>query len=764
MRATKFLAFSGLLWAGWLANMPAMAAQQSQHDTVKASTHSTKKKNEKPLKKTSISKPDAALEKAKTEKWAAGKAGKLPFLLQADSLYQGHDQGSTIAEGSVVIVRPPNRMLADRVIYDQANNQVRAAGHIALADASNMVLFGDYAELNSDFSRGFIAEPRLRLADDSRMAARKATRMDNNTTTLEKVVYSPCLPCEKDPTISPLWQLRASTVIHDQAKQEIIYHNALMEMHGIPIFYSPWFSHPDPGVEQQSGLLRPLAGYKKGLGLFYRQGWYQPLSPSEDMTGTVFVSGNQNPLLGIEHRKRLDNASWEIAGSAVYWNNSLAGPLALPNKDGEFFRYSVMGKGSVELSDEWRAKTEIAKVSDDEYLRTYDFKRRDVLTSRLDAEYLSHHDYASISAISFQDLRPGILQQQPVVLPSLYYSVKDRNSDYIAGDFSVDAGFLSLVRNDGVDTRRLYVQPSWREREILDTGLVWDNQAQWTLASYWLNATQQGSNNTGYSLPVAQTKISYPLSKSLKGGSNWVVEPVAALTLAPQRNLSNNIPNEDSQDIEIGRSNIFSLNRFSGIDRAEDGSRVTYGVDNNWQQGKDNIGLFLGQEFRMSGDTSRPKDSGVKDRVSDLVVEARYRHSDWVDGVYQGRLSPEDGEFLFHDANLMIGRNPYRVWFNYLYANEKADQGITSRRNELRINNEINLTPAWLINVGGTYNFDNSDSGFLKTNIALQYVDECFFIRMESDKDRTLLLDSRQQGTTFFFRVGFKNIGNIKSN
>src|SRR3546814_16823970 len=41
------------------------------------------------------------------------------------------------------------------------------------------------------------------------------------------------------------------------------------------------------------------------------------------------------------------------------------------------------------------------------------------------------------------------------------------------------------------------------------------------------------------------------------------------------------IPNEDARAVDLEDSNLFALNRFPGYDRWEDGTRVTYGAE--WQ-------------------------------------------------------------------------------------------------------------------------------------------------------------------------------------
>ena len=106
----------------------------------------------------------------------------------------------------------------------------------------------------------FIRDIRVLLSDRSRLAAASGLRTGGNTTVFKKGVFSPCELCRDDPTRAPLWQLKAVEIEHDQEEQVIRYRDAWMEIFGIPIFYTPYFEHPDPTVERKSGLLAPTVG------------------------------------------------------------------------------------------------------------------------------------------------------------------------------------------------------------------------------------------------------------------------------------------------------------------------------------------------------------------------------------------------------------------------------------------------------------------------------------------------------------------------
>ena len=179
---------------------------------------------------------------------------ELPALLSADQVTYDDKLGIVTASGNVEISQGDRVLLADTVSYNMNTKVVSASGNITLLEPSGEVVFATYAELTDELREGFIRDVRLLLTDDSRLAANSAQRVSGNVSRLRKAVYSPCHLCADDPSAAPLWQIKASQVVHDQEEQVIKYQNAFLEFYGVPIAYTPYFEHPDPTVERQERL------------------------------------------------------------------------------------------------------------------------------------------------------------------------------------------------------------------------------------------------------------------------------------------------------------------------------------------------------------------------------------------------------------------------------------------------------------------------------------------------------------------------------
>ena len=92
-------------------------------------------------------------------------------------------------------------------------------------------------------------------SDRSRLAANAARRTNGNRTDMRRGVYSPCDLCKDDPTAPPAWQLKARQITDDKELKQLEFRDAIMEIDGWPVFYTPYMSAPDPSVKRASGFL-----------------------------------------------------------------------------------------------------------------------------------------------------------------------------------------------------------------------------------------------------------------------------------------------------------------------------------------------------------------------------------------------------------------------------------------------------------------------------------------------------------------------------
>ena len=191
---------------------------------------------------------------------AQGVSKNQPVMLTAQEV--GYDEKHSVATaiGHVEVVQGNMVLLADRIDYNQNTDVVHAQGHVSILQPTGDVVFSTDAWLTHQMEKGVVQQFRARLKDNSLFAAREAYKTSKNVTHLTHAVYSPCHVCTPAPGDSPsapMWQVEASKVTVDENEQRVSYRNAFMEVYGVPVGYSPYFSHPTPDAPSQSGLLTP---------------------------------------------------------------------------------------------------------------------------------------------------------------------------------------------------------------------------------------------------------------------------------------------------------------------------------------------------------------------------------------------------------------------------------------------------------------------------------------------------------------------------
>src|SRR5690349_14019531 len=175
------------------------------------------------------------------------------ILMKADSVTEDRKTLITVAEGNVEVRYKGKALRADRLIFDQNKQSMRAQGHVQIVDEKGAVTFADEIEGDEAFDNGFATGFSIRMEKNAVATASSAIRSDGNRNTLQQAVFTACPVCADGKT-APTWQIRAREAVLDQDDQMITYQDAVFELKGIPIFYIPWFAHPDPSSKRRSGF------------------------------------------------------------------------------------------------------------------------------------------------------------------------------------------------------------------------------------------------------------------------------------------------------------------------------------------------------------------------------------------------------------------------------------------------------------------------------------------------------------------------------
>ena len=659
-----------------------------------------------------------------------------PVLLKADSLRQDRELGLIIASGNVEIARGGRLLLADAVTYNQRTETVTASGNISMMEPSGEVFFADFVELSDDLKDGIVEGIRVLLPDRSRIAAVGGRLVAGIRKTMRKAVYSPCEICKEHPDRPPTWQIKAFEVVHDRANQEIEYKDAWLEFYGVPVVYMPYFFHPDSTVKRKTGLLTPSFGISSVLGTMIRVPFHYAISPTTDATITPIFTSKEGPVLFVEHRNRFVGGLFEGRGSITHGTGFDAESKVAKGEDDEEIRGHFKGRLGVDIDDTWRTGTNLEFASDETYLRRYGFGGGEVLTNHAFIEGFRDRNYSAANAYFFQDQRSDVSQKTvPLVVPKLDYAFVGQPGRY-GGRWSVDANLLNLLRNTGTDTRRLSFRTEWQMPYTSRIGELYTMFASLQTDAYWVDKladpedpSQTFSGLTGRFFPQVGLDWRFPLARSW-GRLAHVVEPIAGVIVGPNGGNPDEIPNEDSIDFELDDTNIFSRNRFTGLDRVEGGPRAYFGLKTSiYGAESGHASVFLGQGFRLEDDGTFLKSSGLDDHFSDFVGRTEISIPKYLDLLYRFRVDNQEFDFKRNELTLTGGVPEFRVSANYLFVDqeEQSESESFNSREEITLSMASRITERWSIGANTRRNLAK-DGGSINHGFRLTYQDSCFLI------------------------------------
>jgi LPS-assembly protein len=690
---------------------------------------------------------------------------KAPVDFVADNLMHDDENQKIIASGNVELEQSGRIVRADEIIYDLRNDQVVARGNAALTDEEGNVYFADNLDLSNSFKDGFAQKIRVVLAQGDYFWAEDAKRIDGRITKMNNARYTPCKPCEDSTEKSPAWSINAKQVEHNKDDKTISYKNAWFEAFGVPVLYTPYFSHPDGSENQKSGFLAPSLSFDSELGGGLENAYYWGIAPDMDATIGLEVFTQEAPVLHGEFRKRFTDASVSFSGSITDSSRTERSAGNDIEVDDEI-RGHLKGVGLWDIDDKWRAGFDAEFASDNQYLNQYNINSEDTLESELYLERFDGRNYAVSRALLFQDLRIDEDIDQPNVVPQLSASFIQKAGGLLGGRLDGEVSMLGLRREgNGQDLNRVSARGAWERRFISGYGLVSDLESYVHGDLY--NARDVGFDDETVTearlYPVVNWRSEFPLARAFDK-IQVVVAPIAGVTLAPDLNESSedDIPNEDSLDVQLDASNLFEASRFPGLDRVEDDMRATYGIRAGvYGYEGSHAELFIGQSYRFDeNDNPFASGSGLSDQHSDYVGSVGVDIKSTYNLDYRFQLDGESLKSERHEVSASARWDDFTLSSNYFYARAfqeaDADNGDGSRE-QLSTNLAYYFKPDWRFRIGGRYDL-GEDQGLRNADFGLDYLGQC--LSLTSTLRRNLTDDaSGDSSTEFVFSIGLKNIG-----
>jgi len=696
---------------------------------------------------------------------APARGDDQPVTFTAEEVEYDQNRALVVARGRVEAWQGNRVLRADEFTYDRNTGVATARGNVQLIEADGQAIFADSVVLENQFRDGVLEGLRGLLAQNGRVAAAGARRTGGNVFDLSRVVYSACDPCRDDPLAPPIWQLRARTATLDQQARQARYRDAVVEFGGVPLLWTPYLQHPAGDAPRQSGFLSPTFGITRFLGGFVETPYYWAIDESQELVLRPQIATSAVPNLGLEYRRRFNFGEIEAEGSIGYLDGS--------DNTERGFGGHIFSRGRFSLNETWRAGFDVNLATSEDYLRIYRYGARRLLSTQVFTEgFWGPDSYARVDGRGFQGLRATDDNSRiPVVLPNIYWDWRSP-VDSLGGTFTIDTWNFAVFRRTGTSTQRAASRIGYVLPATDAIGGLWTLRAQADLAAYGYTdlAGPPNFSTAADNGSAAQANIRagldwrMPFIRHAGEYGHQIIEPRVQLVTGPLTGAQARIPNEDSIDLEFTDANLFRLNRFSGRDRQEGGTRVDYALRAAWHF--PNGGMIeglAGASYRMQRDGGPfYAGSGLENRASDYVARARIMPVSWLEFLGRGRFDHEDGSMRFLDLSTSVSlRTRTTITAGYLYTPAAPYLNPVRNRDEvaLGISQQIGH---WRFAAYGRYDLDLNRGVTISASAA--YEDECFllearFLRRFAEDPTTG--SQYPANTILLFRIGLKTIGDI---
>ncbi len=622
--------------------------------------------------------------------------------------------GRLIAEGNVEVFFGDLRLRAARIEYDPEGDRIAATGPLTLRDrAGDVLVLADMAELDRDLRNGLIRSARVVLGEQMQIASGEVVRSSGRYTEMRRAIASSCEICTESQT--PLWEIRARRVVHDEEERQIHFQGAQFRVMGVPLAYLPHLRVPDPTLDRATGVLRPSFSYDNVLGYGLRLPYFIAIADDRDLTVTPFLATDRTRTVELRYRQAFASGDVEFRGA-----------VSRDNVQGDGLRYYGAAEGAFALAGGYRLRFSGIAASDDTYLTDYDYVTARRLTSEMMVERVARDDWRRVEALHFHSLRPG---DDNALLPAQVLRADwERRFDVpgIGGRGLLAFGVHAHRRPSdadvlGRDMARASAIADWRRDAVLPGGLVGAIGARVAVDHARVAQDTNFPRPVTRVTPAVMAELRWPLVRDGAGAARHVIEPVAQVIWSPDD--GNDLPNDTSLMPEFDEGNLFSYDRFAGGDRRERGLRANIGA--SWTR-HDPAGwsstLTVGRILRQRDPALFSPGSPLAGVRSDWLTALRF------DGA--GGLSLTN-RVLFGD-DLRPSRNDLQLDYAWrrgtlstsvMHIRADAAEDRFDTTSEWRLDAGVAVDENWTARVDWRY--DLADNRMARAGLGVEFRNEC---------------------------------------
>lgn len=574
------------------------------------------------------------------------------FITSDEGMFSFH--GTSTSEGKVSITRDGQQIMANKAyLYrDPATGKISAIdlfGNVRLHEP-NQLIIGKSAHydiqqnkksLNDILYRatiyGDINPTPARVTYQEQQSTRKITQMSawgqaasfaqNQPKIYEfnEASYTTC------PPTSNTWVVKTKNLELNKVKGRGYAKHTRLYFKGVPVFYSPYFSFPIDS-RRESGFLFPKAGTSTSFGPYLMTPFYWNIAPNYDSTITPgFLSKRGTELTDVTRyltRTRRGQVNLSVlpndkafsnfkeTSSNTYQNSTSTSVQSdlRTLQNASTTRKSVSWIDDARYSDKLTSSINYSYVSDDYFLSDFSTNISEVTQNQLlqqaEVDYTGPHwtmlgrvqGYQTLNQIN-QSTVPTSYSRFPQIVVGGNYPDEKHGLEYFINN---DVTRFDIRNAPGDSTKlpkgtRVNLQPGV-SKPITLPYLYLTPRLQFAFTQYEIGDVIQTPKAPSRSLPIfdINSGLFFDRTIGLLGHPfTQTLEPQVYYAYIPYKD-QDQLPIFDTNLNVLTYDQLFTYNRFSGLDRIGDANQVTLGITTRFIEdasGFDKASAGLGQIY-----------------------------------------------------------------------------------------------------------------------------------------------------------------------
>ncbi len=542
-----------------------------------------------------------------------------------------------------------------------------------------------------------------------------SVKINNEISTFNKSVFTLCDYREKDKC--PPWVLQSNKMRHDREKKTIFYNNVVIKVYDIPIFYTPYLSHPDPSVDRRSGFLPPSFSDTKNLGSGISIPYYFAIDKDKDFTLTNKFYATENPLFLGEYRQAFLDSNLILDFGFTEGYKKTTEKKKPGEKHHLFTQFTKSFKNSENSESFFNLKLE--DVSNDKYLELYKIKtdlvdfNKDVLESSMSFTYEKENKFLRINSSIYESLKDSYNDKYEYILPEITYDSNIFSNDKI-GNLDLQSNLKVHNYDTNKTTKFLVNDFDWDIKNInFDSGI------RGKVFSKLKNVNYETKNVSTYrDDPTSELYAAFgylsevDLFKRSSDRSFQKITPKMLLRYSPGK-----MKKEDN-GAKLNSINIFNLDRLNNTNQMETGLSATLGFDYELDAFGKKFNLSAGQIINEKENKDLPSSSSLDEKLSDLVGSSTLNINNNFNINYNFALDQNYNDLNYNEIGATFNLDLFK--FNVDYLQEKKHIGNNEYvKAEINIGNNNN----GMFSLKTKRNLITSSSEYY--DLSYEYINDC---------------------------------------